>query len=89
VLELLLASGRTWRHGYDVARECDLKSGTLYPLLARLSDQGLLESRWETAQGGRPRHLYRLTAQGATTAKELLRGTPAGAKRPQLRARNA
>jgi DNA-binding PadR family transcriptional regulator len=89
VLDVLLASGKTWRHGYDLARECDLKSGTLYPLLARLSDQGLLESRWETAEGGRPRHLYRLTTQGAATAKGLLRGTRVGAKRLKLRVRNA
>lgn len=90
ILELLLASGKTWRHGYDLARESDLKSGTLYPLLMRLSDQGLLESRWDTADPERrPRHMYRLTAQGALSARALLHETRTSASRPKLRARNA
>lgn len=90
ILDLLLASGKDWRHGYDLARESELKSGTLYPLLMRLSDQGLLESRWETGEpGSRPRHMYRLTAQGALAAKELLRETRSSARRPRLRTRNA
>ena len=90
ILRQLLESGKAWRHGYDLARESDLKSGTLYPLLMRLSDQGLLESRWDTAGSmRRPRHVYRLTAQGARTARELLRGTRSSAIRPKLRAHNA
>jgi PadR family transcriptional regulator, regulatory protein PadR len=61
-----------WRHGYDLSRETGLKSGTLYPLLMRLSDQGLLESRWQEAtRPGLPRrHVYRLTARGLAFAHE-------------------
>jgi DNA-binding PadR family transcriptional regulator len=47
--------------------------GTLYKALARLSAQGLLESRWEEGdeQGGRPRRrLYEITADGS---RELAR----------------
>ena len=72
VLAALLEQPRAWRHGYDLARETGLKSGTLYPLLLRLGDQGLLEARWEDSeQSGRPpRHLYRPTASGLALARE-------------------
>jgi PadR family transcriptional regulator PadR len=55
-----------WRYGYDLARQTGLASGTLYPILGRLADRGLLETRWEDdPPEGRPRrHLYRLTARG-------------------------
>jgi DNA-binding PadR family transcriptional regulator len=57
-------SGR-WRYGYDLAAEVHLKSGSLYPILVRLADRGLLETSWEPSQGSRPpRHLYRLTLAG-------------------------
>jgi PadR family transcriptional regulator PadR len=69
----LLASLRTWRHGYDLSQATALKSGTLYPLLMRLSDLGLLESRWEepTHEGRPPRHVYRLAPAGVALAKTL------------------
>jgi PadR family transcriptional regulator, regulatory protein PadR len=72
-----------WRHGYDLARETGLKSGTLYPILVRLADRGHLETRWEEEQPqGRPRrHLYRLTADGAVWA----RATIADARRAAAR----
>jgi len=74
LFEALLSARSAWRHGYDLARETELQSGTLYPLLMRLADQGLLESRWETdGDNRRPRHVYRLTAKGATYAKEQIR----------------
>lgn len=74
LFEVLLASRSTWRHGYDLAQEAELQSGTLYPLLMRLADQGMLESRWETdGDNRRPRHMYRLTANGAALAKTQLR----------------
>jgi len=68
----LARRGDAWSHGYDIARETELKSGSLYPILARLSDQGLLEARWEQEVGlGRPpRHLYRLTATGRAALGE-------------------
>jgi PadR family transcriptional regulator, regulatory protein PadR len=63
-----------WRYGYDLSRETGLKSGTLYPALMRLEEQGLLETRWEDpAQRGRPpRHMYRLNGAGAVAAKNAL-----------------
>ncbi len=63
---------REWRHGYDLMKETGLSSGTLYPLLMRMTDQGLVEAEWrEPAQPGRPpRHAYRLTAAGFALALE-------------------
>jgi PadR family transcriptional regulator, regulatory protein PadR len=62
-----------WRYGYDIARQTELASGTLYPILGRLADRGYLVTRWEDEPPeGRPRrHLYRLTAEGAARAVEL------------------
>jgi PadR family transcriptional regulator PadR len=67
----LSASGQQWRHGYDLMKATGLMSGTLYPLLMRMTEQGLVEAQWfEPVQIGRPaRHAYRLTARGAATAR--------------------
>jgi PadR family transcriptional regulator PadR len=75
VLTALLAEPQAWRYGYDLSKETGLKSGTLYPLLMRLSDQGLLEAEWRPPlQPGRPaRHAYRLSAKGLATANALPR----------------
>ena len=74
VLAVLLERPRAWRHGYELSAEAGLKSGTLYPILMRLSDRGLLNSRWQpSAEPGRPpRHMYRLTADGVAFAKAEL-----------------
>jgi PadR family transcriptional regulator, regulatory protein PadR len=73
LLETLLASPRVWRHGYELSKDTGLKSGTLYPLLMRLSDQGLLDSKWQepTAAGRPPRHVYRLNRRGLALARQL------------------
>lgn len=62
------------RYGYELSRETGLASGTLYPILMRLTEQGLLEADWEPSdQPGRPpRHLYRLTGDGVALAKVRL-----------------
>jgi PadR family transcriptional regulator, regulatory protein PadR len=82
VLGVLCAEPLTWRHGYDIARETGLKSGTLYPILMRLADRGLLEACWEDEQpAGRPRrHLYRLTSEGLARSSEALAAAPAPAR---------
>ena len=78
VLAVLIEQPRSWRYGYDLSTETGLKSGTLYPILMRLSDRQLLDSKWETqGRGGRPpRHMYRLTAQGLAYAREHLTDCP-------------
>jgi len=74
VLAALCGQPSAWQHGYALARETGLKSGTLYPILIRLADRGLVEACWqEEPAPGRPRrHLYRLTADGLATATTAL-----------------
>ncbi|AEV85144.1 hypothetical protein ACWT_4120 [Actinoplanes sp. SE50] len=70
----LLDAPQRWRYGYDLSRETTLASGTLYPILMRLSEQRLLETRWEPSDepGRPPRHMYRLSAEGAALAQQRL-----------------
>ena len=71
LLEALSARPQEWRYGYDMMKETGLRSGTLYPLLMRMSAQGLLEAEWrQPERPGRPaRHAYRLTAAGLALAR--------------------
>ena len=72
VLEALAADPVRWRHGYDLSSEVHLKSGSMYPLLVRLADRGLLDAAWEAGAPGKPpRHLYRLSAAGLAEAAGL------------------
>ena len=73
LLEAMSARTQQWRHGYDLMKETGLQSGTLYPLLMRMTDQELVEAEWrEPTQPGRPaRHAYRLTAQGVALARTV------------------
>ena len=74
LLESFLQRPTDWRYGYDLSRETGLKSGTLYPILMRLGDPGVLETRWEMSEEGKPpRHMYRLTKDGVALAREKLR----------------
>jgi DNA-binding PadR family transcriptional regulator len=55
-------------YGYSLLQQLEekhttIEPGTLYPLLRRLESQGLLESRWDTAES-RPRKYYLLSSQG-------------------------
>src|SRR5690554_8125546 len=45
--------------------------GTIYPLLTRLKNAGLLTYRWEESTGGPPRKYYSLTETGKTFLTEL------------------
>lgn len=45
--------------------------GTLYPLLTRLKNAGLLNYRWEESKSGPPRKYYSLTKLGTEFLKEL------------------
>ena len=72
VLRALAADPAQWRYGSDLAPEVHLKSGSLYPILVRLADRGLLDTSWEPGQGSRPpRHLYRLSPAGRAFVAEL------------------
>jgi DNA-binding PadR family transcriptional regulator len=87
VLAALCSQPSRWRHGYELAKQTGLKSGTLYPILIRLADRGLVEACWQDEpQPGRPRrHLYRLTADGLAAAGEALAKVAEQATRPGAR----
>lgn len=63
-------------YGLELSKACQIKSGTLYPILARLEHSGWLTSSWEDidpSMAGRPRRrLYRLTGLGADTARAVV-----------------
>jgi PadR family transcriptional regulator PadR len=64
----LLATGE--KYGFELARELGgrgqimASEGTLYPLLARLRRNGLVETSWRESTAGPPRRYYRLTPDG-------------------------
>ena len=74
VLAALCEQPTQWQHGYALAKQTGLKSGTLYPILIRLAERGLVEACWqdEPAPGRPRRHLYRLTADGLASATAAL-----------------
>lgn len=81
MIALLLALSEEapgWTHGYELMKVTGLKSGSLYPLLMRMTDQGLVEAEWrEPIVMGRPaRHAYRLTAQGLALARGATNDLP-------------
>jgi transcriptional regulator len=59
-------------YGYAIAKELNARSegilalgeGTLYPVLHRLEEEGLLASKWRLADNGRRRKYYRLNPKG-------------------------
>jgi PadR family transcriptional regulator PadR len=73
LLAVMLRQPRTWHYGYELSKQTGLKSGTLYPLLMRLSDQGLLDSQWQEPErpGKPPRHAYKLTPSGLALGREI------------------
>ena len=71
LLVLILLEGRP-RHGYDIGKLIEERSngqirfriGSLYPILSRLEDRGLIAGRWLEKDGERRRRSYRLTPAG-------------------------
>ena len=73
ILDALRRQPLEWRYGYDLAKLVGLSSGTLYPILIRLHERGLLDAQWMAPERpGRPaRHAYRLSADGLAYARQL------------------
>jgi DNA-binding PadR family transcriptional regulator len=73
VLDCLLeADEPTW--GLMIIKQSGRPAGTIYPVLERLERLGWVESNWDDAANrpGPRRRLYRLTAEGATTARQVV-----------------
>jgi DNA-binding PadR family transcriptional regulator len=91
VLRVFLADVSARRYGYDLMKAARLPSGTLYPMLARLEDQGLVTSEWEPqpagASGRPPRKYYQLTGDGVRVARlELAQAAKTRTRRATPRA---
>jgi PadR family transcriptional regulator PadR len=77
-VSLLLLHLLSWgeMYGYEILQEAsrrsanafDLKVGTLYPALHQLEKKEQIKSTWRTAENGRERKYYSLTAKGRKTA---------------------
>jgi PadR family transcriptional regulator, regulatory protein PadR len=62
-------------YGYSLRKQLqtagiDIDEGTLYPLVRRLADQGLLESEWQQGDG-RERRYYHLSTAGTALLSSL------------------
>ncbi|MCD0157601.1 MULTISPECIES: PadR family transcriptional regulator [unclassified Deinococcus] len=79
VLHALQQTYPAHTYGYDLSRSTNLKSGTLYPILQRLHEQGHLDAQWEDSPhpGRPPRHIYRLTQSGLQLARDRHQSSPA------------
>ena len=71
----VLASLRQRHYGYSLRRQLqdndiDIDEGTLYPLVRRLAEQGLLDSEWQQGEG-RERRYYQLSELGAELLAQL------------------
>src|SRR6478752_3608122 len=80
VLILSILEGRP-RHGYEIAKLIELRSGglvdfhvaSLYPMLYRLERRGWIEGKWVEKPGQRRRRFYKLSALGRKALPEQRR----------------
>ncbi len=69
-MAILASLWDTRLYGLEILRALSQRSkmevaeGTVYPILARLKAEGLLQSEWVEAEAGHPRKYYWLTPQG-------------------------
>lgn len=71
----VLGSLRQPHYGYSLRKQLqdagiDIDEGTLYPLIRRLADQGLLDSEWQQGEG-RERRYYKLSDEGKQLLENL------------------
>jgi len=71
VFQALLDAPSHETYGFELAELTGLASGTIYPILRRLEEEGLLTTRWDTVQTDaqrRRRRYYELTGEGRRVA---------------------
>ena len=83
ILKALLSKTDTPHYGYALMKETGLKSGTLYPILMRLTERGYLKAQWDMSSptGRPPRQHYELTPLGINYAREAVISMPTPALR--------
>ena len=71
----LLQNGQS--HGYEMIQTLrqinglEIREGNIYPILARLQTDGLIESYSEPSRDGPPRKYFKLTEHGRKTLEEM------------------
>ncbi len=75
---ILQAVSNDYRYGFDIMDQTGFPSGTVYPALRRLEQQGLVKSKWESEakaqREGRPtRKYYEVTAHGREALAEAVK----------------
>ena len=78
---VLFAVHRGFRHGFDIIDASGLKSGTVYPILRRLEEAGMLRARWESVADAHdaqrpPRRYYQITGAGARALNDATERYP-------------
>ena len=71
----VLSSLKQPHYGYSLRKQLldagiEIDEGTLYPLVRRLAEQGLLDSEWQQAEG-RDRRYYQLSTLGSQLLQQL------------------
>lgn len=76
VLRVLLVRPPAENFGLQIAKRCNLPTGSVYPILARLETAGWITSEWEdideSVEGRRKRREYQLTQDGSARARAAL-----------------
>jgi PadR family transcriptional regulator PadR len=76
-LAILLSLAPAPRYGLDLIRHLEettdlvVSDGTVYPILARLTREGVLAAEWIADESPHPRKYYRLTEKGRKTLAEM------------------
>lgn len=76
-LAILASLARGRLYGLEILRVLDtetkltLAEGTVYPILSRLKQEGLVASEWVEAEAGHPRKYYWLTPKGTVRARSM------------------
>jgi PadR family transcriptional regulator PadR len=74
---ILLTLAPARRYGLEIIRHLEaftdlvIAEGTIYPLLARLTRDGLLQAEWSASEAAHPRKYYRVTARGRRRLAEM------------------
>jgi PadR family transcriptional regulator PadR len=76
-MAVLLAVADGPRYGLEVIRHLEeftdlvVTEGTIYPILARLTRDGVLDAEWDATEASHPRKYYRLTSAGRARLEEM------------------
>ena len=79
---VLAALSRGCRYGFEIMDTTGLASGTVYPILRRLEEAGMLSARWERTADAHdeqrpPRRYYQITGTGRQAVRDAMSRFPA------------